>query len=391
MFYIHRIKGLIMIQNIILHYYFIKGLLSIFLFLCGSIYSMDDPICQPIAKESPFFLIPLDVIHTHLKQKVGYQGIGRIKQVSRVCNKIWNVDKICPVPTGCASKCCVPACRELVENFDACTKVLGYYARKDKRGMFAHLWCYEGTYRNQFVAEMLQKKKPQWIDRMNFYRGDYLSETEKIILCSKCLAHAMEKKDHDVVKMIILCNKKFDVSCGINYHTSLLKSACNYGDIDILLHVLGGVRHINHTDYYGKSALHYAWKRGLFSQLIFYGADIDLLDANGRTLLFNVVEWGDMDVLRTVLNYKPNVNIADVSGCNVGHYAIAKYGNDSSYKIEILDLLLQAGIHVDKHSLSGMTFLSYIPLISHPVRRRAVKILLKKYGIKREKSWSRFF
>ncbi len=391
MFYIHRIKGLKMIQHTIFHNYFIKSLLCIILLLCGSVYSMDDPIQEFFVEKSPFFLIPVDVINTHLKQKVEYQGIGRIKQVNKACNASWKVDNICVAPLGCASKCSVPACRKLVGNYNACSKALSYYAHKGNRRMFGHLWRYNHRKRNELVAEMIHLEKPLWRDRMDVYRGNFFDETEKMILRSERLAHAMVRKDHEVVRFITLCNEKFDVCCGVNYHTSLLKCACNYGDMDILLHVLGGVGHINDTDADGKSAIHYAWKSLLFSQLIFLGADIDQLDGSGTTLLFNAVEWGDMDVLRTVLTYKPDVNIADPAGRTVAHYAIAKYRDDVSYKIEILDLLLQAGIRVDQSSLSGITFLHHIPLIYQPVRRRAVKNLLKKHGIKREKTWSKFF
>lgn len=329
--------------------------------------------------------IPLDVVKDYVKKNLGLQDVGRIKQVSKTCNEYWNIYRMCLSPQGCADICPMLVCQQIVADFDTCSKFLAYYAQHNNKEMFKHLYDHDQKKRDENVAKILKIKRPILKNCMDVYRGDVSDEDEKICTRSRKLAKALHTKDREAVNILLL-HKNFGISGGTGFFDTLLKAACEFGDIEILFQIIGGIKNINEVDCFNNAAIHYAFKNDtLFSQLMEYGADVNKLDRAGKTVLFYAVdEKGTVDDLRRVLKWKPDMNIVCEEGSTVAHRAIISYKVYDDYDVEKIDLLLGAGIDIHLPNRAGHTFLDYVPHSGYH-KKKAVKALLKKHKIKREK------
>jgi hypothetical protein len=326
-------------------------------------------------------LVPHDVVENCIKPEFSFCDMGRIKQVSQTCNSYWNL--LCPLPYGCASHCSFFACRHLVTHFDNCSKALAYYASCNNENMFRHLYYHHQKTRNLNVGRMLNVEQINLKDCMNVYRGDVFAEDDKVRIRSGKLALALRAGDKTAVQILLL-HKNFGIDQATGFYETLLKAACTYGDIEVLLKVIGGVEHINKVDCFGYAAIHYAFvsqnNNHLFYQLIECGADINLRDRYGKTVLFEAVRpQATIDHLHQVLKCKPAINIVCGHGCTVAHEAIIAYENHDDYDIQKIDLLLKAGIDVRIPDRNGCTFLHYASRISDFGKHKAMKALLKKH------------
>ncbi len=326
-------------------------------------------------------LIPQDIVENCIRTEFYLENISHIKRVNKACNNYWSL--LCPLPYGCASSCSLLACRHLAAHFDECSRVLAHYASCNNENMFKHLYYRDQEKRNMNVAKMLSIEQPTFKDCMNVYRGDVFNEKEKVRMRSLKLVNALHSGDRTAVQILLL-HKNFGISEGTGFFDTLLKSACQFGDIEVLLKIIGGVAHINEVDCFGYAAIHYAFRtqKNLFSQLIKHGADINQCDRHGKTVLFDAVHRSStVDELRKVLELKPTMNIVCDDGRTAAHEAVIAYTVHDDYDIEKIDLLLEAGIDVRISDKDGRTFLYYASTINGS-RKLAMKALLKKHKIK---------
>ncbi|KAK6410435.1 hypothetical protein LTR81_015330 [Elasticomyces elasticus] len=93
--------------------------------------------------------------------------------------------------------------------------------------------------------------------------------------------------------------------------------------------------------------------RQLRSYLECSAADIDIQDAKGRTTLAWAAARGDEQAVRTLLNYRANVNLP----CTTGNTPLLRAARSKS--IACTELILDAGATVNWQSAQGFTALHY--------------------------------
>jgi ankyrin repeat protein len=259
-------------------------------------------------------LVPRDVIRQHIKPALSFQDVGRLKQVSKACNKYWSMRRICPTPQGCACICPVLACRKLVGNFDACTKALVHCAEKNNERMFQHLWNHDSVRRDKSVCAWFKTTRPSVRDRMDMCRGACYSKNAMIEKSVKKLKIALQQKNTDTAKAVLLSHKFCPFAVYEDTQENVFfSSVCSVRDLDLFLLFLGKNFRVNRVDKHQKTALHY------------------------------VAEHGTAEMVDALIKIGSNVNAVDIDGCTPLHYACRRSKRDG----EIMRLLLKNGADCD--------------------------------------------
>jgi hypothetical protein len=302
----------------------VKSVMSYAIFFFLPLFCMDKKKPLVNCGLSPL-LIPREVVRAHIKPALSFQDVGRLKQVSKACNKYWSTRKMCLSPHGCACTCSVLACRELVRNFDACTKALVHFAEITNASMFEHLWIYNNKERDASVCAWFDVAEVSFVDRMGMYRGACYSKQQLIDTRAKKLKDALEKKDKVTAKTMLLSYK---IDPFTNYESGenvFFSPVCGVCDVDLFLLFLGKNFQVSRTDKWKKSALHY------------------------------VAEYGTAAMVEELLMMGAHINAVDADGCTPLHYACRKHKRDG----ETIRLLLKNGADcgaVDKNGNIALNF-----------------------------------
>ena len=160
------------------------------------------------------FSMPEEIVVKGIKAWLGFQAIGRLKQVSKMCNKWWNVGDICPDASDyeCACKCPTPAC-SIVGNYGACTKILQHYAEIGDKEMFCHFWHHDHEFRKTVIFKVFEINYYAQVEHfMEVYAGRYVHQREIDQINLKRLIHALSKRDTVKAKTLLtLIGIRFDV------------------------------------------------------------------------------------------------------------------------------------------------------------------------------------
>ncbi len=146
-----------------------------------------------------------------------------------------------------------------------------------------------------------------------------------------------------------------------------LLEATNKNDVDLVSKLLNAGAYPNVTDKEGKSPLHHAAKNGneeildllieagagvdqgiieltelgpemteltpldlaawqhhyhIIEKLLFYGADINICDLQGNTLIMRAIIFGDDELAETLMNLGSDINLINFEGKTALHYAV---------------------------------------------------------------------
>ena len=125
---------------------------------------------------------------------------------------------------------------------------------------------------------------------------------------------------------------------------------------------------VNYIGPYGTTAIILARSIEIVKILIDAGANINMQDNNGNTILMNVSARGQSDILELLLEHGANINIKDKYGRTAFTYAVSA-GNDN-----IIKILLKNGYNINtQNNNDGNTALSIAVLSGNS---STVKLLL---------------
>lgn len=286
--------------------------------------------------------IPHDVTLGCIQRKLTLQDIAHLKQTSKTCNQLYDVENVCPFVLAhtCELRCPNYSCRLLAENYYACTKALEHFASKENketkeqdRETFKHLWVCHAKVRNDNVARLLCKPALSVGDQMSVYKskkhyGKAKRSTQYSILDH--LAQVLADRNGEAAKTI-LCGGVLNIknlvkncqgqgSLGQDWLilSAFVEAACLLGDSE-LVYLL-----------FGKDIGKYELK-GIMT----YGAPylvIELIDRDmllcehdnhhGKTLLHYAARHNQSSVVTMLLKKGFCVNSKTNKGDTPLHYAV---------------------------------------------------------------------
>lgn len=137
-------------------------------------------------------------------------------------------------------------------------------------------------------------------------------------------------------------------------------AAAQRGDLATVEKLVTQGADINYTDAYGNFAMFSAaWEGNTQALDLFYnsGAKISFDDCN---LLCNAAYNGKLDSVKWLLDKGENANFAFTNtGENALHYTISKT-SEMNERVEIVKVLIAAGIDVNKKTLAGKSTLCFM-------------------------------
>ena len=144
-----------------------------------------------------------------------------------------------------------------------------------------------------------------------------------------------------------------------NLNEKMLAAAVN-GDLETVERLVVQGANINYTDKWGNSAIFSAaWEGNLNALDSFYnlGANITLDDAN---LLCNAAFNGKVDSVKWLIEKGEDADFTFTNtGENALHYTICKM-SEMNERVEIVSILIAAGIDVNKKTLPGKPTLCFM-------------------------------
>jgi ankyrin repeat protein len=179
---------------------------------------------------------------------------------------------------------------------------------------------------------------------------------------------ACEKGDLESVKLLI--EKGADVNSEINGLTPF-NIALNIHKTKIVKALLDGGVEASSIDENGKSLLINACEKGnveIVKMLIAKGAEPNIDLGNGETLLSLVCEKGNVEIARTLINAGLDVNYSHPNGHSLLHKACI------NRDIEIVKILIEKGADVNVQTASGLTPMDIALFINED--KEVVKALL---------------
>lgn len=191
----------------------------------------------------------------------------------------------------------------------------------------------------EIIIQILDKKDAEVITLLEAGADPNVSYGGKT-----ALIWSIENSDSATVKKLI--EKGADVTKQLPGGITPLIKAAARGDNTILDALLKTKSDINKKNNKGETALFYAVKRPnykkIISNLIKNGAFIDEKDSNGQTPLMHAALGGNVNNVKTLLEYKPNQSIQDNQGNTALMYylmAMPKGKAEESPEVEVLKLL----------------------------------------------------
>jgi len=164
------------------------------------------------------------------------------------------------------------------------------------------------------------------------------------------LMSCAEYNRHDMMQDLI--RKGVDIDLRGKSGQTALMIASYYADTQTVATLLNAGADINARASADQHALNYAfWSTNLptFTYLLEKGANPNLKSKHRWPLIFDVVSEEQIDFLRALISNKANINITDIEG-HTALFTAARIGNE-----EIVQILIDAGVHVSTRGLSGLT------------------------------------
>jgi len=187
------------------------------------------------------------------------------------------------------------------------------------------------------VCALLDDGKNDGVDVVNAMDSD-----RRTALHLACAAGFYEVAD------ILLRRGADPNSADVNDETALQR-ACEHGHADVAELLLDWRAHINWLGLFRMSPLHYAGTNvAVLETLLNRGANIEIVDHNGLTVLHWAAKQGEVDLATLLLDCGANVDARDHDGL-----APLRYAAD----VVIVDLLLRHGADVDARDRWGRTAL----------------------------------
>ena len=167
-------------------------------------------------------------------------------------------------------------------------------------------------------------------------------------------------KDHSWKKIINLLknNNNIDVNLRDNNNNYLIQYAIIFNKIEIVKLLLRKESKLDIIDSDGKTLLFIPIKYNfldilnilLIKNKLYIGESIiNIKDNNGFTPLHYSILNSNINALKIILKFKPNINIKDNNGNNPLHYAIIKNN------ISIVKLLINTDININSRNNNGET------------------------------------
>lgn len=257
------------------------------------------PMEQSVLTNSGLFpiLMPKEISQKCIKRLLGFQEIGRLKQVSTTCNKCWNVENIClhMLFGYCACECLTPACSIVISNNVACTKVLRYFAIVKDENMFRHFWGHDNTFRKAALCRAFDIPYHAPLQQfMDVYAGRYVSQQEMHKLNLQRLICVLRRGEIDKA-ITILIYGKFDIFMLYEENCTLLQKVCRLKNLSLLVALLNNNYAINDINKRGVSVIHEVVRYGtskMIEELLMRNVKVNVPDAQGQTPLHYAAKYG---------------------------------------------------------------------------------------------------
>ena len=159
-------------------------------------------------------------------------------------------------------------------------------------------------------------------------------------------------QDNRKAMMVDVINKEVDINRRGKKGQSALMIASYYADTQTVAMLLSAGAHINARAAQDQHSLNYAyWSTNLatFTYLLENGANPNLKSKYRLPIMFDVINNERVDFLLALINNKADVNITDIEG-HTPLFNAARVGNE-----EMAQMLIDAGVHISKRGLSGLT------------------------------------
>ena len=284
--------------------------------------------------------IPHDVAYYYIQKDLTFQDIGRLKQLSRGCNSLYDQRKICPHFNKLI--CNTYACSCLAKNYYACTKALAHFADKKSKTpekdaeIFQHVWQYHKNIRDFSVIKIL--KQPFFTcnlkDQMQVYQR-YTRNNHKIVQHIIDYGHdLLVQKNIPSASLLFSCGSlnifdllhklcKNDVLLFQTYLDNIWSNAAILSNMD-LIKILGGGTIDERSFGY---MMEYASSAFIITLLQNNILPIEIRDIQEKTILHYAAQHGYEDVIEVALEKGAYVNWRDDKSRIPLHYAI-KHGKE---------------------------------------------------------------
>lgn len=299
-------------------------------------------------------LLPHDVARNKIQSLLSFQEIARLKQSSQRCNKLYDVERVCPLFH--THTCSTYACAQLAKNYYACSKVLSHFACNKNEDMFMHLWMHHAQVRNKDIIEICKCSVVSVKNQMDVYSKRYGKEKNIRKHIVTCGAKAICKyNDRDCAKTVFAGGglSIFDLLKGSeNYFSAyfIFYKAAWLDDPELIKYLCGGT--VDERSF--KYIMRYA-DPGLLRSLI--RDDIlttDITSKLGKSLLHYVAQKGLAHIIKILLDKGAYVNCIDEKGMTPLHYAVKNIHIDA-----VLMLLTSADADVRFVNKKGKKALDY--------------------------------
>ena len=274
--------------------------------------------------------------------------------------------------------------------------------------MFKHLWGDDNQFRDKGVRDVIGIENPTWQDRIKVYAGDCYNREQKKIINSFTLKRFLYEKNISAIKTILLDEHGF-VEINTNDwellkwrlqlysgNDSLLDCVCKLGKIDVIeklindcsgkdtfdrsfLKVIGcAMKHQKGelvTDLIKKDfkisnenrfnifdlALQYGCQIIEVIKLLFLD-DINVMDKDGRSLLYFAVSRKNVDVTRFLLEKGANNDVVYKQKTILDCILKDRFSEKQQSRVDILKVLFEYGVNINEIDAAGRTLLMKIAL-----------------------------
>jgi len=282
------------------------------------------------------------------------QSIGRMGRTCKSWNSSYRDLMICKTPQS--DECFSFGCSLIKNNFDACTDLLAFYAKKyekeesnDDFYMFKHLWRYHEVDRLNGVKDVSGIREPTIQDCLKVYAGDCTDANMIRTIQSFRLSYFLSHKNVSAIKTMLLDKRGFrtyvwslnwrddvEKNLKIHDHGSIMSGVCDLNDIKFIRSLIKDESSWKQVVQSLIERNNNVLVKNLIEQYIEWGK-------KNRFDLFNyVLKHGDCCVWEVIeLLFLDDINAVDQYNRSLLYFAI-EYGNSL-----VVDFLLDKGSKID--------------------------------------------
>jgi len=242
----------------------------------------------------------------------------------------------------------------------------------DQNSNNALMWAVKGYYNSYNIYLSRKGKKPDPDTAYNLARQEGYPYTIYELLKYGAKVNVRDKQtgltplmitahigDANIVKELLQNGAKVNEKCNENGMTPLMFGT-DHGNIYILKELLDASAKVSLRDNQGRTALWIAVQNrltGIVNELLEEGADPNVSDDEHEiTPLILAASYGDIYIVRELLDHGANVNARDAHGNTALMRAIG-IGNPNQRDIQLIKLLLNYGARVELKNNDGNTAL----------------------------------